>query len=85
MALAVTLSIVVFASTGALSQQILVWDYDNGSTYPDPETGNQVGCEYGIKQALDANGMSYTSTYFLPTDISGYDIVFAVLGLYCVS
>ena len=64
--------------------EILVWDNDNESDYYHPETGAYLGTEMGIKEALDKNGISYTSTAYLPDDLSIYDVIFVALGIYCV-
>lgn len=62
---------------------ILIWDYDGFVTFNDPESYDHVGCQYGIEKALSANGYSYTSTYWLPRDLTPYDVIFIVLGFYC--
>ena len=66
------------------AQSILIWDNDNNSDFLDPEGAGYVGCEYGIQQALAANGLSYSTVYTLPADLSIYDVVFVTLGIYCV-
>ena len=66
------------------SQQVLIWDNDNNSTFLDPEGTGDVGCEFKIQQALTANGISFTTVSALPGDLSGYDVVFATLGIYCL-
>jgi hypothetical protein len=64
--------------------EVLVWDNDNESDYYHPETGAYLGTEMGIKEALDKNGISYTSTTYLPEDLTTYDAIFIALGIYCV-
>ena len=66
------------------SQQVLIWDNDNNSDFLDPEGTGNVGCEFKIQQALTANGITFTTVTTLPGDLSGYDVVFATLGIYCV-
>lgn len=43
-----------------------------------------IQAEIGIKRALDAAGISYDLYSYLPTDLSGYDMIFATLGCYCL-
>lgn len=79
--LAAAAMVLVFAAS-ALPQQVLVWDHDMGKVFSDPEGGGNVGCEYGIQQALAANGYTYTTWNgnTLPADISPYDVIYVVLG-----
>ena len=75
----------VLLTTGIIqAQNVLIWDNDNDSHYNDPDNGMLRSCEYGIQQALSANGVSYTTVTTLPNNLSSYDIVFVVLGIYCV-
>jgi hypothetical protein len=69
----------------APGQEILVWDHDKGSynMFYDPETSLYVGCEFGIQRALENNGYDYTTTPWLPGDLSQYDVIFIVLGWFC--
>ena len=66
------------------AQTVLIWDNDNNSDFIDPEGAGNVGCEYGLQHALTANGITHTTVSALPTDLSGYDVVFITLGIYCV-
>ena len=66
------------------AQSILIWDNDNNSDFRDPEGTGYIGCEYKIQQALTENGITYTTVSTLPADLSGYDVVFVTLGIYCV-
>ena len=64
---------------------VLLWDNDNGiETVTDPEIGDIVQPEVGLKRALDAAGISYNLVSFLPTDLTEYDMIFATLGCYCL-
>ena len=75
-------ALAVLLAGQALPQQILIWDNDNGKTFTDPEGAGTVGCEYGIQEALTANGHTYTTRTgtTLPPDISTYDVIYVVLG-----
>ena len=64
---------------------VLIWDNDNGqSTIIDPEIGDYIQAQVGIKRALDAAGISYSLVTYLPNNLSDYDMIFATLGCYCV-
>jgi hypothetical protein len=65
---------------------LLVWDNDNDiATITDPEVGDVIQPEVGITRALDAAGISYDLVSSLPVDLTGYDIIIATLGCYCLS
>ena len=66
------------------AQEALLWDNDNGSTLVDPETGGTVGCQVGLQNALTDLGIGYTTVSTLPTDLSGYDVIFITLGVWCL-
>ncbi len=66
------------------AQEVLLWDNDNGSTIVNPETGGSVGCQVGLQNALTALGVGYTTVSTLPTDLSGYDVIFITLGVWCL-
>jgi len=51
--------------------------------FPDPEGGGMVGSDYAIRQALLANGYTYTMGTILPADLSPYDVLFVIMGVYC--
>ncbi len=66
------------------AQEVLLWDNDNGSTIADPETGSSVGCQVGLQNALTDLGIGFTNVSSLPTDLSGYDVIFITLGVWCL-
>ncbi|MBT6994251.1 MAG: hypothetical protein HN952_04765 [Candidatus Cloacimonetes bacterium] len=68
----------------AFSQQILVWDNDNNSQLIHHETGDTVGCEYAIQEALIESEINFTTLDYLPEDLSEYDVIFTILGIYCL-
>ncbi len=63
---------------------VLILDSDNDSYYFPPETGNYIGCEGGIVETLELNGIGSTIVTSLPANLSTYDIVFVELGLWCL-
>jgi hypothetical protein len=67
----------------ALSQSILVWDKDHDKLFADPEGVANVDATYGIKKALDALGYTYDVTTSPTPDLSSYNILFVIMGVYC--
>ena len=67
-------------SMSASAAEILVWDHDAGARVYSPIMKRQVGCEYGMSQALKQMGHNVTLVRRLPEDLSGYDAVFVFLG-----
>lgn len=63
---------------------VLVWDNDNFSAFIHPETDLYTGCEQGITEALDLNGIDYELQSVLPLELDNFDIIFVTLGLYCL-
>ncbi len=63
---------------------ILVWENDNNiPTIMDPELGDEIRPPVGVKRALRAAGFDYDTAYLLPDSISGYDVIFGIMGCYC--
>lgn len=68
-------------STG-LSYNVLVWDYDRGDSYEDPDTQQVIGSEVNLVSALQDNGESPEVLTSLPSDLSSYDIIYVCTGWY---
>ncbi len=70
-------------AAGAAGAKVLVWDHDGGQTFDDPEGGGTVGTDYAVMRALAANGVNDAEKkYVLPSDLSGYDVVFVLCGFW---
>ena len=76
-------SLVLGFAVPAQSQSILVWDKDHNNLFPDPEGGGYVDATYGITKALDRLGYTYDVTTSPTPDLSGYHILFIIMGVYC--
>lgn len=72
-----------FIALPAHSQSIIVWDKDHNKLFPDPEGAGNVDPTYGITKALDDNGYTYDVTTSPNPDLSSYDILLLVMGIYC--
>lgn len=69
-----------------INPSILVWDNDNGiSTVVCPDQGDLIQPTTALTRTLDKAGLTYQLVSVLPQNLSGYDIVFASLGCYCLS
>ena len=64
----------------ALGANVFVWNYDPLDKFYEPAVTDSVDCAYWIEQALDNCGHTYVTDTLLPTDLTGYDIVYALLG-----
>jgi hypothetical protein len=74
----------IIASVPAFGYNVLVWNYDSDDDFEDPDTGIWIEDEEKLVQALVDNGEDpdIHNGAFLPSEILGYDIVFACLGWY---
>jgi hypothetical protein len=70
-------------SAGICRAQVLVWDHDNGQTFKEPTSGEPVGTELAVTEALAANGVTdVRKRNFLPYDLSDYEAVFVLCGFW---
>ncbi len=68
-----------------LPASILIWDNDNNiPTIIDPEQGELITPSVALKHALDAAGLAYDFTNYLPDSLYNYDMIFCTMGCYCV-
>ena len=65
---------------------VLIWDNDNNQeTLIDPEKGDFVQTDIGMRRAFEEAGITAIVLPVLPPDLSAYDIIFVNLGLYCLT
>ncbi|MFC2107062.1 CARDB domain-containing protein [Bacteroidota bacterium] len=65
---------------------VFIWDNDNNQqTLIDPEKGDFVQTDVGMKRAFDEAGIAYFIASDLPADLSAYDMIFVNMGLYCLT
>jgi len=65
------------------AQNVFVWDYDNNYTCTNLDTDEEWGIQQGVVEALQANGISPVVQTILPANLSNYDIVFVICGIWC--
>jgi hypothetical protein len=62
---------------------ICVWNYDTLDRFFDPALAESVDCATNVASGLEALGHSVeVFDRYLPSDISGYDVVFCLMGWY---
>ena len=61
---------------------IFIWDYDPTDTFFCPDAGTTIDCKYWVEQTLGTLGHTCTTDTTLPTNLSAYDVVFALCGWY---
>jgi len=66
----------------ASAASVCVWNYDTLDRFYDPQVVDSVDCAYWVRQNLAAQGHTVTVTTALPEDLSGFDIVFCLMGWY---
>jgi hypothetical protein len=80
-----TIPLLLLVCIGALAADVLVADYDGDMEFTNPDGSDQVGSEYAVLNALDANGRDYDLVTNIPDDLTGYDVVFVLLGTFPTS
>lgn len=66
-----------------IAANICVWNYDPLDRFYDPVVGDSVDCAYNVAQVLISQGHNVqVFNTSLPSGLSGYDIVFCLMGWY---
>jgi hypothetical protein len=67
----------------ALGANICVWNYDPVDRFYDPAVGDSINCAYHVAQTLINQGHNVqVFDTSLPANLSGYDLVFCLMGWY---
>jgi hypothetical protein len=62
---------------------VCIWNYDTLDRFYDPQLNDSIDCAYWFQQILTNQGHTVDVCHgYLPTDLSGYDIVFCLMGWY---
>jgi hypothetical protein len=61
---------------------ICIWQFDPLDRYYEPDVGDSVLSSYGLQTTLSSLGHNCTTFDLLPSDLSGFDLVFVSLGWY---
>jgi len=66
----------------AAAHNVFIYNYDQGDMIYDPVLGDSVDTGYWVEQLLLASGDDVDSGETLPSDLSSYDAVFMMMGIY---
>lgn len=79
----VLLVMLALVSALAGAANICIWNYDTLDRFFDPARAESVDCAVNVAAGLTALGHTVeVHDYYLPSDISGYDAVFCLMGWY---
>lgn len=80
------LLVAIIMGFGSLhAQEILVWDYSGSYTIPNPDQADNYQIEDAVVAALEANDITPELVFTLPEDLSTYDAIFVLGGIWCYS
>jgi len=69
--------------SAARAANVCVWNYDSLDRFYDPAVGDSIDCSYWVSQILAGQGHTVeVHDSILPADLSGYDVVFCLMGWY---
>ena len=73
----------LFALTSIASAvNVYIYNYDMDDLIYDPVLADSVDTGYWVEQLLLASGDDVDSGETLPSDLSSYDVVFMMMGIY---
>lgn len=65
-----------------MAHDVYIYNYDFEDLVYDPVVGDSIDTGYWVEQLLIANGDNVDSGSNLPSDLSSYDAVFMMMGMY---
>lgn len=65
-----------------MAADVCIFNYDQVDLVYDPVVGDSIDTGYWVEQTLLALGDTVDSGTSLPADISSYDAVFMMMGMY---
>jgi hypothetical protein len=66
----------------SLASNVCIFNYDQVDLVYDPVVGDSIDTGYWVEQTLLALGDTVDSGTSLPADLSPYDAVFMMMGMY---
>lgn len=66
----------------SLAASVCIFNYDQVDLVYDPAVGDSIDTGYWVEQTLLALGDTVDSGTSLPADLSSYDAVFMMMGMY---
>ena len=76
------LVLAAIAAASVAASNVYIFNYDQGDLIWDPVLGDSVDTGYWVEQLLIASGDNVDSGTSLPTNLSSYDAVFMMMGIY---
>ena len=77
------LSVILLAvSALCLGSDVYIYNYDQVDLIWDPAVGDSIDTGYWVAQTLISLGDNVDSGTDLPADLSSYDAVFMMMGMY---
>jgi len=77
-----TLAVILMFSGLSMAANVCIYNYDQVDLIYDPVVGDSVDTGYWVEQTLLALGDTVDSGTALPADLSSYDAVFMMMGMY---
>uniref|UniRef100_A0A7C4TCE9 Uncharacterized protein n=1 Tax=candidate division WOR-3 bacterium TaxID=2052148 RepID=A0A7C4TCE9_UNCW3 len=66
----------------AFTANCFIWDYPDTDYIYDPEAGMTIDDTYWLRQALTTLGHTFVMDTMLPSNITPYQVFFAMCGWY---
>ncbi len=77
------LSVILLIVSGlCLGSNVYIYNYDQIDLIYDPIVGDSIDTGYWVEQTLISLGDNVDSGVSLPSDLSSYDAVFMMMGMY---
>ena len=77
------LSVILLIVSGlCLGSNVFIYNYDQIDLIWDPVVGDSIDTGYWVEQTLLSLGDNVDSGTDLPADLSSYDAVFMMMGMY---
>ncbi len=74
---------VLFLVSGlCLASNVLIYNYDQEDLIWDSAVGDSIDTGYWVEQTLLSLGDTVDSGTVIPSDLSSYDAVFVMMGMY---
>lgn len=78
----IVIPILLAASGFCPASSVYIFNYDQVDLIYDPIVGDSIDTGYWVEQTLLALGDNVDSGTALPSDLSSYDAVFMMMGMY---
>jgi hypothetical protein len=77
------LASILLVPTVVHAANVCVWNYDTLDLFYDAQQRDTIDCAYWVQNLLTHQGHNVeVFNRYLPADLSGYDVVFCLMGWY---